>query len=241
MAVDEVARLRIGLLIPSSNRMTEDQFHRLAPPGVYVHVQRARITGPWHRPLPEMEPALREAAAVLGDARPDVVVFHCTLTSMESGAAGEARIREVVGAEVGCPVITTASAVLDALAAVGARRLAVYTPYTDEANVDERLFLEAAGYGVAAIHGMGLTRSDDYLRVTGAEWRRYVLERHDASADACFLSCTNTQAIDVAAQLEADLGRPVVTSNQAVLWACLPPPLREAVRVPLGRLFRAVA
>ena len=41
----------IGLIIPSSNRLTEPQFHRYAPPGVGIHVTRLRMTGKWHKPL----------------------------------------------------------------------------------------------------------------------------------------------------------------------------------------------
>ncbi|HEY2987343.1 MAG TPA: hypothetical protein VGL11_06435, partial [Candidatus Binatia bacterium] len=80
---------RIGLIIPASNRLTEPQLNRYAPAGVGIHVTRLRMTGKWHRPLAELQPAIAEAAAALGDAKPGIVVFHCTASSMEAGLEGE--------------------------------------------------------------------------------------------------------------------------------------------------------
>lgn len=79
---------RIGLIIPSSNRLTEPQFHRYAPPGVGIHATRLRMTGKWHRPLKHLKEAIAEAAAALSDVRPDIIVFHCTASSMEDGLVG---------------------------------------------------------------------------------------------------------------------------------------------------------
>ena len=78
-------RARIGLIIPSSNRLTEPQFHRYCPPGVEPHVTRLRLTQPHGRPPLKMLPEIRQAAQFLADARCDIIVFHCTGSSMEEG------------------------------------------------------------------------------------------------------------------------------------------------------------
>jgi len=59
---------RIGLIIPSSNRLTEPQFHAYAPPGVGIHVTRLRMTGKWRKPFSELKGPLAEAAAAISDA-----------------------------------------------------------------------------------------------------------------------------------------------------------------------------
>src|SRR5919197_3197319 len=87
-------RARIGLIIPSSNRLTEPQMRRYAPAGVEVHVTRLRMTGASHVPLAELMPRVVEAVAALDDARCDVIVFHCTAGSMEAGLAGARPILE---------------------------------------------------------------------------------------------------------------------------------------------------
>src|SRR5919109_3319043 len=69
---------RIGLIIPSGNRMTEPQFNQYAPPGTGIYVTRLRMTGQWRKPPGELKKSLTEAAEVLSDTKPDVIVFHCT-------------------------------------------------------------------------------------------------------------------------------------------------------------------
>ena len=81
---------RIGLIIPSSNRLAEPQFHTYTPSGVGVHFARLRMTGKWRKPLAELKKSLAEAAQALSDTKPGLIVFHCTANSMENGLAHEA-------------------------------------------------------------------------------------------------------------------------------------------------------
>ena len=91
-----VPRARIGMIIPSVNSMTEPQFHRFAPPGLAIHVARARVAGPWKRPLADMAEDIATSARLLSDVAPDLIVFHCTDTSMTQGPQGEGRILDIV-------------------------------------------------------------------------------------------------------------------------------------------------
>jgi hypothetical protein len=92
----QAARARIGMIIPSVNSMTEPQFNRFAPPGLGVHVARARVAGPWKRPLADMAEEIATSARLLADVAPDLIVFHCTDTSMTQGPQGEGRILDIV-------------------------------------------------------------------------------------------------------------------------------------------------
>ena len=235
---------RIGLIIPSSNRLTEPQMRQYAPPGVEVHVTRLRMTGASHVPLPELLPRVVEATAALDDARCDVIVFHCTASSMEAGLAGERRVLEAMrGATDGSHstrVATTASAVLAAFEALEVRRLALVSPYARATHEHELIFLAEAGLEVVAERALELPGSDAYVAEPPATWLSVgeQLMRAAPSAQALFLSCTNIHSLPVIDRLEARLAeRPVVASNQAVLWYGL----RQtglADRVPgLGRLF----
>src|SRR5256885_1234217 len=109
---------RIGLIIPSSNRLTEPQFHHYAPVGVGIHVTRLRMTGKWRRQLAELKAPIADAAAALGDVKPGVVVFHCTASSMEAGLDGEKAVIETIAAieaaeqKLGKPVVTSNQATL---------------------------------------------------------------------------------------------------------------------------------
>jgi len=136
---------RVGLIIPSSNRLVEQEMARFFPPGVTLHVARLRMTGPHHVPLDQLLPRIEEATRTLTDARCDVVAFHCTATSMEEGSAGEERVLAAV-ARAGAPrATTTATAICRALDALAARRIVLVTPYSAKTTAEEAEFLHAAG------------------------------------------------------------------------------------------------
>src|SRR5258706_8250882 len=102
----EVPTARMGLIIPSVNRLSEPQFMHFAPPGLGIHVTRARIAGKWRKPVTELAPIIAEAAGALSDSSPDLIVYHCTDSSMREGLDGERRILDTVrrctGAQTRC-------------------------------------------------------------------------------------------------------------------------------------------
>jgi maleate isomerase len=231
---------RIGLIVPASNTAAEVQFQRYAPAGVGVHTTRLRMTGRFQKPLREMEGAIEDAAAMLSDTDPGVIVFHCTANSMAEGSTGEARILELIETASGCRALTTGLAVKEALVELHLRRLVLISPYVKATNVHESEFLAEAGFTVVYDLGLGLTGGgDEYLEITPRQWTDLTVENQRAEADGYFLSCTATSMIEAIDDVERILDRPVVNSNQAVLWAALRR-LDIATPIPgLGRLFQA--
>ncbi len=227
-------RARIGLIIPSVNTLTEPQFNRYAPPGVEIHVTRVRIDIPFVEQLPKV----LEAAALLADARCDVIVYHCTGKSMEAGLAAERRMVAAIGEATGVPSASTATAILEALRVLGARRLVLTSPYTQQTNDKERAFLAEAGITVLHDRAMDLPVPDGMCGAPPDYWVRVTEEAADPSADGYFVSCTNIQAIEAIPELEQRLGKPVITSNQATLWYCLRTCGMDQDVPQLGRLFR---
>jgi hypothetical protein len=88
---------RVGLIIPSSNRMVEEEMARAFPPGVTAHVTRLRMTGANHLAFDQLLPRIEEATRALTDARCDVVAFHCKALR-SPGAMPIARRRRSSGA-----------------------------------------------------------------------------------------------------------------------------------------------
>ena len=141
-------RARMGLIIPSVNTYSEPQFNHYAPEGLGIHVARARVAGEWKRPLPEMKGEIADAAKLLSDAHPDVIVFHCTDTSMTQGPQGEGKILDIVKDATGIDAMATSRLVLDALTALGMKKVVLLTPYkSNKAVID---YLTAAGIEVVA-------------------------------------------------------------------------------------------
>jgi maleate isomerase len=212
---------RIGLIIPSSNRMVEQEMVRYVPPGVQAHVARLRMTGRHHVPLKELLPRIEEAARTLADARCDVIAFHCTAASTEAGLEGEERALAAV-ARAGVPhATTTATAIRCAFAALGARRIVLVTPYDAATTEHEAAFLRSAGHDVLAATGFDLGGSDQFCATPAQFWRDRTVAAARADADAYLISCANIATFAVIDEVERELDRAVVTSNQAVLWDAL--------------------
>lgn len=211
---------RIGLIIPSGNSLSEPQFNRYMPAGVGIYVTRLRMTGKFRKPFENLKPLLSEAAAALSDVKPGMIVFHCTANSMESGLAHENAIVEIIEKASGCPTITTAQAITQAFDHFGIKKLVLISPYVKTTNQLEVNYLTESGYTV--LHELGLAlESHAYADVTPEEWKKVVKENTRADADGYFLSCTNTRMIEAVPDLERDLAKPVINSNQATIWTCL--------------------
>jgi maleate isomerase len=212
---------RIGLIIPSSNRMVEEEMVRHLPPGVAAHIMRLRMTGAHRVPLDDLLARVEQAAATLIDARCDVVVFHCTANSTAEGLAGEEKLLSALR-HAGAPLVrTTASALRHAFDALGARRIVLLTPYSAHTTEEEAEFLRAAGYAVVDARGFALKGSDEYCATPPPFWRDRALEAARPDADAYCISCANISVFPVIDEIEQTLARPVVTSNQAVIFNAL--------------------
>jgi maleate cis-trans isomerase len=211
-------RARVGLIIPSVNTCSEPQFNRFAPDGLAIHVARARVAGEWKRPLPQMKDEIEGAAKLLADCAPDIIVFHCTDTSMSQGPQGEGRILDIVRHATGIGAMATSRLVLQAMQMLGMTKVVLLTPY--ESNKPVIDYLAAAGVSVVRDVALGL-EAKDFGSVTPRQWAELAEQNDRAEADGIFLSCTNTTQIEAIDDIERALGKPVVNSNQAVLWGCV--------------------
>jgi maleate isomerase len=212
------ARARVGIIIPSVNSMVEPQFNRFGPPGLGVYVARARVAGGWRRPPAQMADEIALSAKLLSDVAPDLIVFHCTETSMTQGPQGEGRILDIVREATGIEALATSRLVLEALQVLGLKKLVVLSPYkSNKAIID---YLQATGFAV--VEDVALGREPlEFPTITPQEWTELARKHDKPDADGIFLSCANTTQIEAVADVERALGKPVVNSNQAVLWGCV--------------------
>ncbi len=199
--------------------MTEPQFNHYAPDGLGIHVARGRVAGQPAKTVADLTDEIAHAAGTLADAGPDLIVFHCTHTSMKEGADGETRIIDLIRKTTGIEALSTSSLVKDALRAVGVSKLVVLSPY--QSNADIISYLGAAGFTVVSDVALKCSSAADFEAITPQRWLELAKENDTPEADGVFLSCTNTTQIEAVAAIEQALGKPVVNSNQAVLWGCL--------------------
>jgi maleate isomerase len=206
-------------------------------PGATAHVARLRMTGSHGRPLAQLLPDVSAAAATLADAHCDAIAFHCTANSTADGEEGEAQLLAALRAGTDGPVTTTATAIREALAALGARRIVLVTPYSAATTAHEAVFFEDVGCEVVGQVAADLGGSDAYCAAPAGMWETALLDARRDDADAYVLSCANVSCFDIIENVEGALGKPLVTSNQSVLWATL-----RAANAPrpsgLGRLMQ---
>ncbi len=230
----------IGIVAPFDLALDRELW-RWTPEPVSLYLTRTP-----HLDVPvsvEMAEALGDAAALAAACRdvaiaePGVTAYLCTSASFVGGLAGEARLREAMERGGARRALTTSGAMLEALEALGAQRVAVATPY--DAALTDRLveFLAEAGIDTTGRGYLGM--GEDIWRVDADSVRELARAIPRAGADALFLSCTNLPTHDVIPALETELGLPVLSANLVTLWAALRV-LGELPRDRPERLFDAV-
>lgn len=224
-ALDEgvAARAAIGLIVLASDQTIETEFRRLLDlPGVGLFESRilnANSITP--ETLKAMEAGLTQATSVILPGVPlDVVAYGCTSGAMVIGDDNvAARVHE---ARPGVAVTTPMAATIAALHALGAKRVALLTPYVDEINQAMRRHIEGHGLSVPVMGSFNegedpkVARiAPDSIHAAAAELGRSEL------VDAVFVACTNLRVAEIVTGLEAEIGKAVTSSNHAMAWHCL--------------------
>lgn len=244
----EYARRYLGLLVPSADLVVEQDFRNALPPHVGTHVARM-FQG--LEPVSNLEnlqrilDAAETAAELVSHAKPELVIFCGTSASFMHGKGSDEELSARISASAGgLPSTNTTSASVQALEALGVRSLFFFSPYPLPAHRLGVRFFRDCGFEIVGDDTFECRMSLDIpaIRpediVTRLAYQRETLRR----CDGVFISCTNLRALPVVERLEQELGIPVVSANQATIWAGLrglgiaPSSVREA-----GELFRRAA
>lgn len=213
-------RLRLGMLLPSSNQVAEPEIPAMLPAGVALHTTRLKLRGGSRDELLAMTEKVEEGAALVADAGADLIVFHCTAVSTFDPAM-EGSLKARIEKATGKPATATSEALVNAFRTLGARRIVLVSPYDKETNQREVAFFAHHQITVLRETGLSLAGGNAFAAVEPGDWYRLVMANRHDSADAYFVSCTTIRAVPIIAALERDLGKPVITSNQAMAWHSL--------------------
>ena len=221
LAYDE-APPRIGLVLLATDHTSERDFARLVTPtGIAVHASRIAYENPTTpRNLHEMQPRLEEGAAlILPGEMLDAICYSCTAASV---VIGDDEVEAAISrAKPGAAVVTPPAAARAGLRALGVRRISILTPYTIETSTPMVAYFARHGFEVAGLTCFGLEDDRVMARVAPQAIVAAARGAMAPDAEALFISCTALRAAEVAARIEAEIGRPVVTSNLASAWMCL--------------------
>ncbi|MDB5761416.1 MAG: hypothetical protein JWQ21_411 [Herminiimonas sp.] len=213
-------RARLGIIVPSGNFIAEPQIQSMLPDGVAAYVTRLPLKGSGSEELFAMAAGVGPAAAMLADAGVERVIFHCTAVSTYSVPLQDEIMASIENA-TGLPCFSTGAAIVTALQTLGARKIVLLTPYLDAVNQREIAFLEHHGLEVVHHHGLGLNTNAEMGKLAPDVFFDQAMQYATSVADAYFISCTAIRSAEVIERLEQALERPVITSNQVMVWNAL--------------------
>jgi maleate cis-trans isomerase len=166
---------------------------------------------------------VEESAELLETARVGAIVFSCTSGSFIKGAGHGKEIERLIEDSTGVTGIAASAAIIRALDSLDINSLSVATPYPDNIKNDIlKEFLEDNGYDVLNIDNYNFEPIPHTYSATFPQ--RAYREAKDVNvpeSDGLFISGTGYRTLEMINLLEIDLGKPVVTANQATLWNAL--------------------
>ena len=239
-------RARFGVLVPFTNSNLEPDMALLRPDGVSMHF--ARMGGYDADEIPDEAQMqglgaadLEEPLALLSGVKPDVILYGCTSATLTHGPEFDRALTAKIKQDSGAQTVTAAGSLVQALQAIGAKTIGFASPYVPNINDMAIDFLARSGIKTIARSEVQETLNNDgqgglppdrvYELGCGAEHK---------NADAIVLSCTDMRSVEVIDALEERLGKPVVTSNQAMLFTCLQKLQMTDVIDGYGSLLRRV-
>jgi maleate isomerase len=212
-------RARIGVVYPGAGFQHIGDFHKLAPKGVAVGCAAVpRHKDESSEAMMHLDEHVVDAAKIVAGSFPDVIAWICTAGSFMKGKGHDVRLIKEMEEATRIPCTTTSTAVMAAFRQLGVQKVAVATPYPLDVNALEKKFLEDNGFNVVKCDGLDLTDNNILAHVSPNVLYRLAKAVDTPEADAIFVSCTGLDALDMIEPLERDIGKPVITSNQASYW-----------------------
>ncbi|MBV9861542.1 MAG: hypothetical protein JO267_05280 [Alphaproteobacteria bacterium] len=210
-----------GVLIPSTNTTVETELLRLLPPRWQAHIGRLLSRTPGNPFAPSRDEDIEYQSRLLGTAKVELVVLLQTSASLFDEDYDDAAVRRM-SAAAGVPAVTSAQAVGRSVRALGARRVGLVSPYSEEVNARARHYFETK-HGLEVVALEGFAASDAYMiGQLGPENAREAFARIDRpEIEAFIVPGGNFPTIAAVPGWEREFAKPVVTTNQAAIWAAV--------------------
>ncbi len=232
-------RARIGLILPMDNAVMEPEYYALGLEGVSFH--GVRMDTIERTQMPIRGAALSRQFVEVGT---DVVGYACAETSFLKGVDGNAWIRDEIQRNCSQPAVTASGVMIEALQALDVKRVALVAPYPVSSADAMTAFLERNDITIANMVRRDF--NDEYkdardwyhtnLQPASTAFRMARQAKVDG-AQAIFIAATNFRTMEILPRLEQDLGIPVVSTNQAMLWSMFRQIGVRESSARLGRLF----
>jgi maleate isomerase len=221
-------RRKFAVLVPSTNTVVQPEFDGMRPAGVTNHISRIRIPNmalasdaDFRRLVELIAAAQLEAVDSAMSCAPDHVVLGISVETFWGGLAASRKLTAELEAHTRLGVTGGAGACAAAFAALGVKRIAVLTPYFPVGDANVQAFFEESGYRVARIKGLKCASPVQIAHVPPQDLRAAAEELDGDDVDAVIQVGTNLAMARLAAQMEAERGKPVLAINACIYWRAL--------------------
>lgn len=216
-----VKQQRVGLLVPSSNSTQEPEFTATLPSSVSLHVTRLGLASVDPDSTLKIVAELEKEARKLADADVDVILLAATAPSTRMGKGYDAQLIQRIHDATGKRATTAATAMIAAMGAYQARRVALAGPWSSQTNQQVTDFLTSHGIEVLSQEAAEVTRNNDIGRMPPQTAIELGLKADRPDADVLFLACGNWWTLPIIEELEAKVQKPVLTTNNVAIWQIL--------------------
>lgn len=234
----------LGQISPSVFALLGEYFYEVVPKGVGLMIVTLGVNDPSSKE--QVDKALskiEEAAQELGRGGPDFIFLAGEPLILSRGPEFNKQITKRIQEITGLPATTSLSAVIDALSALHVKKLIVVSPSIPESQRRKKEFLEANGFEVINQKGPVIPSNSDKRKLPMSVPYNAAKEAYSETpeADAIYMPCGSWQAgPQLVELLEHETGKPVITSQQAFIWAGLKAlQIKEPVK-GFGRLFQTL-
>jgi maleate isomerase len=216
-------RARVGMVHPSRGDTLMYEYYRAAPLGIVVVPAALNLRELNASELDRVYDAYEDAVADLAYEQVDVVVLGGSPPVTHKGHGMEKILVERAQRLVSCPVVALIRCEVEALRAIGARRIAVGAPYTPELTERFAAYFRSEGFDVVATRCLGISRPVEMATLphpASADLARQLF-RDAGAIDAVHLTCPRWPTVGGLETLERELGVPVTSSSQSVIYGTL--------------------
>jgi maleate isomerase len=215
MADTLAPRALIGVMTPAMNTVVQPELELLRPAGVSNQMQRFRLGGD------KVSDDLFAEAEKLMDCNPRALAIGLTTDAGPGGVAKlEARCSELA-AQLGIPVCNASIATQQGLRQIGAKRIAVLTPFNAEIDQVVKANIESGGFEVVAIRGSEAPSLPAICETPLQRIRELIAELARSDCDAIAQVGTALPVVGLLDELEQETGKTIVACNAAVYWQTL--------------------
>jgi len=220
--------IRVGVMVPSVNTVTEGELHDLAPDGVSVHLERIPVQqvdvsddATTLTLLGQVREGLRGCVRRIASCDPDHIVLGMSAPVFHGGRAGS--LETIAELQSGCtPVVSSAAhGVVEALGQLGITRIAILTPYQRVHDEQVERFFDDYGFSLTALESTRSATTHAIADTPDEEVLEVMARLRSSGADAIVQVGANLGIAHLVEEAESWLGVPVLALNVVGLWHAL--------------------